>query len=93
MSLIQRLVLKPLNVRLFLTRDTIFCRSVNSKHAAPSTEGLPEIDWEDVEEKGILGSGPGGQAIQKSHNACQLKHLPTGIVVKVTFDVILLLLV
>ena len=83
MSYLQKLLLKPLNVRLFVSRDAIFCRCIGNKHIPPSTDGLPEIDLKDVQEKAILGWGPGGQAVNKSHNACQLKHLPTGIVVKV----------
>ncbi|CAF4099893.1 unnamed protein product [Rotaria magnacalcarata] len=42
---------------------------------------LPPIDEKDIEEKAIKGSGPGGQAINKTHNCCQIKHIPTGIVV------------
>ena len=39
---------------------------------------LPPIDEKDIEEKAIKGSGPGGQAINKTHNCCQIKHIPTG---------------
>ncbi|CAF2578972.1 unnamed protein product [Rotaria sp. Silwood2] len=42
---------------------------------------LPPIDEKDIEEKAIKGSGPGGQAINKTQNCCQIKHIPTGIVV------------
>jgi len=42
---------------------------------------LPPIDEKEIEEKSIKGSGPGGQAINKTQNCCQIKHLPTGIVV------------
>ena len=37
---------------------------------------------DDVEEKFIHGGGRGGQKINKSTNAVQLKHIPTGITVK-----------
>ena len=37
---------------------------------------------EDLEEKVTLGSGPGGQAVNKTANAVFLKHLPTGLWVK-----------
>ena len=30
----------------------------------------------------ILGSGPGGQKINKTSNCVQLKHIPTGMVIK-----------
>lgn len=36
----------------------------------------------DLEENFLKGSGPGGQKINKTSSAVQLKHLPTGIVVK-----------
>ena len=38
----------------------------------------------ELEESFIKGSGPGGQSVNKTSNCVQLKHLPTGIVVKVT---------
>ncbi|KAI2623352.1 RF-1 domain-containing protein [Hypoxylon sp. NC1633] len=37
---------------------------------------------EEIEESFLKGSGPGGQKINKTSSAVQLKHLPTGIVVK-----------
>ncbi|KAI1663070.1 RF-1 domain-containing protein [Daldinia decipiens] len=37
---------------------------------------------EDIEESFLKGSGPGGQKINKTNSAVQLKHLPTGLVVK-----------
>ncbi|KAL5121452.1 hypothetical protein ACEQ8H_000524 [Pleosporales sp. CAS-2024a] len=36
----------------------------------------------DLIEKFLHGSGPGGQKINKTSSAVQLKHVPTGIVVK-----------
>jgi peptide chain release factor len=41
-----------------------------------------EIREEDLVEKFILGSGPGGQKIQKTHSTVYLKHVPTGIEIK-----------
>jgi protein subunit release factor B len=40
------------------------------------------IKEEDLIEKFILGSGRGGQKIQKTHSCVYLKHTPTGIEVK-----------
>ncbi|KAI1463677.1 RF-1 domain-containing protein [Daldinia caldariorum] len=37
---------------------------------------------DEIEESFLKGSGPGGQKINKTNSAVQLKHLPTGIVVK-----------
>ncbi|KAL8796000.1 MAG: hypothetical protein Q9195_001576 [Heterodermia aff. obscurata] len=42
----------------------------------------PTIEETDLEESFLKGSGPGGQKINKTSSAVQLKHLPTGIVVK-----------
>ena len=40
------------------------------------------IKEEDLIEKFILGSGRGGQKIQKTHSCVYLKHIPTGIEIK-----------
>ncbi|KAI2470327.1 RF-1 domain-containing protein [Annulohypoxylon bovei var. microspora] len=37
---------------------------------------------EEIEESFLKGSGPGGQKINKTCSAVQLKHLPTGLVIK-----------
>ncbi|CAN8095910.1 unnamed protein product [Discula destructiva] len=37
---------------------------------------------EDITEVYLKGSGPGGQKINKTSSAVQLKHIPTGIVIK-----------
>ena len=42
-----------------------------------------EILEEDLKEDFIKGFGPGGQKTNKSNNCVVLKHLPTGIVVRV----------
>lgn len=43
---------------------------------------VPVLRKEDLEEKFVRGSGPGGQSVSKTSNACVLKHLPTGIIIK-----------
>lgn len=43
---------------------------------------VPKLDETDLEEQFIRGSGPGGQATNKTNNAVMLKHKPTGLVVK-----------
>lgn len=47
--------------------------------ARMATMGIVE---EDLVEKFILGSGAGGQKINKTHSCVYLKHLPTGIEIK-----------
>ncbi len=41
-----------------------------------------KVDLNDIEEKFIRGGGRGGQKINKSSNAVQLKHVPTGVIIK-----------
>lgn len=45
----------------------------------PPRRSIPE---DEIQESFLKGSGPGGQKINKTSSAVQLKHLPTGIVVK-----------
>lgn len=40
------------------------------------------VNLDDVEEKFIHGGGRGGQKINKSSNTVQLKHIPTGTIIK-----------
>uniref|UniRef100_A0A1A8MAC0 Chromosome 12 open reading frame 65 n=1 Tax=Nothobranchius pienaari TaxID=704102 RepID=A0A1A8MAC0_9TELE len=43
---------------------------------------LPVLAEDELEEQFVRGSGPGGQATNKTNNCVVLKHIPTGIVVK-----------
>ncbi|RLU25482.1 hypothetical protein DMN91_001638 [Ooceraea biroi] len=43
---------------------------------------VPTLEETDLEEQFVRGSGPGGQATNKTNNAVVLKHKPTGFVVK-----------
>ncbi|XP_017892859.1 probable peptide chain release factor C12orf65, mitochondrial [Ceratina calcarata] len=43
---------------------------------------LPKLEENELEEQHVRGSGPGGQATNKTSNAVILKHVPTGLVVK-----------
>ncbi|XP_043494048.1 mitochondrial translation release factor in rescue [Polistes fuscatus] len=43
---------------------------------------VPTLNENELEENFVRGSGPGGQATNKTNNAVTLKHKPTGIVVK-----------
>ncbi|KAK1770601.1 RF-1 domain-containing protein [Phialemonium atrogriseum] len=49
------------------------------KQMPPRPKPPPE---EEIQESFLRGSGPGGQKINKTSSAVQLKHVPTGIVVK-----------
>ncbi|EFY88787.1 peptidyl-tRNA hydrolase domain protein [Metarhizium acridum CQMa 102] len=50
-----------------------------SKNLPPRPKPPPDCE---IEESFLKGSGPGGQKINKTNSAVQLKHVPTGIVVK-----------
>lgn len=43
---------------------------------------VPKLQENDLEEQHVKGSGPGGQATNKTCNAVVLKHKPTGLIVK-----------
>lgn len=45
---------------------------------------LPVLNEDELDEQFVRGSGPGGQATNKTSNCVVLRHIPTGIVVKVT---------
>lgn len=44
---------------------------------------LPVLDEDELDEQFVRGSGPGGQATNKTSNCVVLRHVPSGIVVKV----------
>lgn len=44
---------------------------------------LPVLNEDEFEEQFVRGSGPGGQATNKTSNCVVLKHIPSGTVVKV----------
>ncbi|KAL2207487.1 hypothetical protein CC79DRAFT_1333287 [Sarocladium strictum] len=60
--------------RLFTTTQFICAKALPPRPKPP-----PDSD---IEESYLKGSGPGGQKINKTNSAVQLKHIPTGIVVK-----------
>ena len=52
------------------------------QHYEKALPPRPKVVETDLEESFLKGTGPGGQKINKTSSAVQLKHLPTGIVVK-----------
>ncbi|KAI3535095.1 RF-1 domain-containing protein [Colletotrichum filicis] len=63
-------------VALFTTSPSA---SLKRHQMPPRPKPPPDSD---IEESYLKGSGPGGQKINKTSSAVQLKHIPTGIVVK-----------
>ncbi|XP_014788236.1 nucleoside diphosphate-linked moiety X motif 6 isoform X1 [Octopus bimaculoides] len=57
---------------------TMFITPISSK-----SYQFPEIKEDELEESFARGTGPGGQSVNKTANCCVLKHIPTGIVVKI----------
>jgi len=47
----------------------------------------PPLANEELEERFVRGSGPGGQSVNKTSNCVVLKHIPTGVVVKVSISI------
>lgn len=62
----------------------ILRRALHSTPALPEKQLSPRrvIPESEIIENFLKGSGPGGQKINKTSSAVQLKHIPTGIVVK-----------
>lgn len=58
-------------------------RQASSKKWTIDKSKVPILNESDLEENFISGTGPGGQNVNKAVNCCQLRHNPTGIVVKV----------
>lgn len=55
--------------------------SVCHKHTLDYSR-VPKLKEEDLDEAFIRGTGPGGQAVNKTNNCVLLVHKPTGLVVK-----------
>lgn len=62
-------------------RFSIVMSNVRSQ-ATIDRSRVPPIVEKELEEQFVRGSGPGGQATNKTCNCVSLKHVPTGIVIK-----------
>lgn len=72
--------------KFLLLHAAINCESVQVRNKSFKRHldysNVPKLNEADLEEQFVRGSGPGGQATNKTNNAVSLKHKPTGIVVK-----------
>ena len=53
-------------------------RSTGVKNHLIDKSRVPVLNEEDLEERFIQGSGPGGSNVNKNSNCCHLTHIPTG---------------
>ncbi|KAI4753131.1 hypothetical protein E4T52_14691 [Aureobasidium sp. EXF-3400] len=82
MSLLRRLFLSTTPVRAtFPPTPRVFFSTTTSLSQKPLPP-RPTILESDITEAFLKGTGPGGQKINKTSSAVQLKHLPTGLVIK-----------
>ncbi|EDW02671.1 mitochondrial translation release factor in rescue [Drosophila grimshawi] len=58
------------------------CHRLASNNAHLDYSRYPSLQESDIEETLMRGSGPGGQAVNKTNNCVFLRHLPTGLTVK-----------
>lgn len=66
---------------LRVSQSSLPCRWKHQKSLIDYTL-YPTLKEEELEEDLVRGSGPGGQAVNKTSNCVQLRHIPTNIVVK-----------
>lgn len=76
---LARARLPPRALATVPARGFIFTTPLPKQQMPPRPKPPPE---DEIEEAYLKGSGPGGQKINKTSSAVQLKHTPTGIVVK-----------
>ena len=65
-----------------LHNDNDNINAISSMDIKKMPKNFVELVEDDIEEKFVRGSGPGGQATNKTNNCVQLKHTPTGIIVQ-----------
>ncbi|KAH0956163.1 hypothetical protein HN011_002108 [Eciton burchellii] len=72
--------------KLFVPSAVTVCKNVQIRDKSYRRyldySNVPKLEETDLEEQFVRGSGPGGQATNKTNNAVVLKHKPTGLVVK-----------
>ncbi|KAF3036681.1 hypothetical protein E8E12_004473 [Didymella heteroderae] len=72
-------LLRPRNALQNTLHNALHSSAAQLAKQMPPRRIIPESE---IIENFLKGSGPGGQKINKTSSAVQLKHIPTGIVVK-----------
>ncbi len=72
-------LLRPRSALHHTVRNAFHTSTLLLSKQLPPRRVIPESE---IIENFLKGSGPGGQKINKTSSAVQLKHIPTGIVVK-----------
>lgn len=74
--IVARLPPPPLSLSLSYHTTVFLCkRTIDYSR-------VPVLREDEIEEKFVRGSGPGGQSVNKTSNCCVLRHIPTGIIIK-----------
>lgn len=71
---------------LLVPGATVVCKNLQARDKSYKRyldySKVPKLEEADLEEQFVRGSGPGGQATNKTNNAVVLRHIPTGLIVK-----------
>ncbi|KAJ8005653.1 hypothetical protein DPEC_G00120170 [Dallia pectoralis] len=79
--MIWRVTWVPLEQRPLLTVPSVGVGKVQTAGKNDYVD-LPVLNEDELDEQFVRGSGPGGQATNKTSNCVVLRHIPTGTVVK-----------
>lgn len=79
--------ISPQSLRCARQTSAAFCSVVRYYHSSwpplmAKKRTYPPLVESDLEESYTHGSGPGGQSVNKTTNCVNLKHIPTGVLVK-----------
>ncbi|XP_065367962.1 mitochondrial translation release factor in rescue [Calliphora vicina] len=87
-SLLTRTVAQQLRLTSTIFKPSAICSNYVAntfprfKHQQLDYSRYPKLNEEELEEHFTRGSGPGGQAVNKTSNCVLLRHIPTNILVK-----------
>ena len=73
-----KLFIHTINNTNSLSKSYLLSTSSNLLKTSIDKSKVPILNEDDIEESFMRGSGPGGQAVAKTNNCCQIKHKPTG---------------